>query len=144
MLIGAGGGIVGCEGVTLLPPGSRWLTLALSCLQIDTREIENDFDDEDLLNGTGRNSRYCYSTLLSSDYLFLCLFSSIFFYHSLSTAHTLYVSLSLSFPPFPNPPHSLSLSLSLSFSSKKSSNSAGNSLPVVDYPVSEGKKQKKK
>jgi hypothetical protein len=35
--IGAGGGMVGCEGVTLLPPGSRWLTLALTCVSVDTR-----------------------------------------------------------------------------------------------------------
>ena len=56
MLIGAGGGIVGCEGVTLLPPGCRWLTLALSCLQIDTREIENDFDEDDLLSGGNNNN----------------------------------------------------------------------------------------
>jgi hypothetical protein len=51
MAIGAGGGIVGCEGVTLLPPGSRWLTLALTCLKVDTRDIDQDFDEDDLLNG---------------------------------------------------------------------------------------------
>ena len=51
MAIGSGGGIVGCEGVTLLPPGSRWLSLALACLQVDTREIDQDFDEDDVLAG---------------------------------------------------------------------------------------------
>ena len=55
MAIGAGGGIVGCEGVTLLPPGSRWLTLALQCLQVDTRDIDQDFDDDHLLSGRNKS-----------------------------------------------------------------------------------------
>ena len=55
MLIGGGGAMVGCEGVTLLPPGSRWLTLALSCLQINTSEIQNDFDPNNLLIPESQN-----------------------------------------------------------------------------------------
>ena len=55
MAIGAGGGIVGCEGVTLLPPGSRWLTLALQCLQVDTRDIDQDFDEDHLLSGRNKS-----------------------------------------------------------------------------------------
>lgn len=49
MLLGAGGFLVGCEGVTLLPPGSRWLTKALTCVGVDTSAIDNDFESDDIL-----------------------------------------------------------------------------------------------
>lgn len=39
MTIGAGGGTVKCDGVTLLPPGSRWVTLALGCIGLQLGDI---------------------------------------------------------------------------------------------------------
>ena len=46
MVIGAGGSMVGCEGITLLPPGARWLTLALGCICVDTSSLLSDFRGE--------------------------------------------------------------------------------------------------
>ena len=78
MAIGAGGGIVGCEGVTLLPPGSRWLTLALTCLKVDTRDIDQDFDEDDLLNGKA-NKKYV-RTVRARDCFYYIAFLSFFMY----------------------------------------------------------------
>jgi len=40
MIVGQQGQMVRCEGVTFLPPGSRWLSLALQCSGINSSQIE--------------------------------------------------------------------------------------------------------